>query len=84
MFLLTANRVELEVQCDDDRWSHLESTKSLSVLQRHLLILSVEALPVRLQVLQRDLHSLQVVPASEWVLGIRGLFLTILLYQLLL
>ena len=47
--------------------SLLESTKSLPGLQRHLLILSVEVLPVRLEVLHWDLRSLQVVPALEWV-----------------
>ena len=51
MFLPSARGVELEVHCDDDRWSYLESTRSPHGLQRHLLILSVEALPVRLQVL---------------------------------
>ena len=60
----------------------LGSTKRLSGLQHHLSILSVEDLPVRLEVLHWDLRSLQVVPASEWVLGIRGLFLTILLCHL--
>ena len=47
--------------------SLLESTKSLPGLQRHLLTLSVEVLPVRLEVLHWDLRSLQVVPALEWV-----------------
>ena len=51
MFLPSARRVELEAQCDDDRRSHLDSTRSLSGLQRNLLFLSVEALPVRLEVL---------------------------------
>ena len=46
------------------------------------LFLAVEALPVRLEALLWDLHSLQVVPALEWVLGIRGLFRTILLFHL--
>ena len=32
-----------------DRWSHLGSTRSRQRLQRHLLILSVETLPVRLE-----------------------------------
>ena len=50
------------------------------MLQRHLSSLSVETFPVRLEVLLRDLHSSQVVPAFEWVLGIRGLFLTMLLF----
>ena len=39
MLLLVAHRVELEVPYDDDRWCHRESTRSLSKLQRHLLIL---------------------------------------------
>ena len=76
MFLLSARKAYLGVQYGDDRWSHLESTKSLSGVQRHLLILSVETLPARLEVLHWDLHSLRFVLASEWVLGIRGLFLT--------
>ena len=79
MFLTSAHRVELEVHCDDDRWSHLESTRSRHGRQRHLLIVSVEAFPVRLEVLHWNLHSLRFVPALEWVLGIRCLFLTILL-----
>ena len=37
--------------CDDDRTSHLESTRS----RRHLLILSVETLPVHLEVLNWNL-----------------------------
>ena len=53
--------------------------------QRHLLlVLPVETLPNRLEVLRWDLRSLRFFPAWEWVLGIRGLFLTILLYHLLL
>ena len=52
MFHLSARGVEREVQFDDDRWSHHESTRSLSRLQRHLGILSVEALPVRHGVLR--------------------------------
>ena len=48
MILLSACKVELEVQCDDDKRSHLVSTKSLYVLQPHLLVLSVEALPTLL------------------------------------
>ena len=69
MFLPSARRVELEVHCDDDIWGHL-------------LFLSVETLPVRHEVLHWDLHSLRVVPALEWVLGIRGPFLAIVLYHL--
>ena len=69
---------------DGDKWSHLVSTRRLFWLQRHLLILSVEALPIRLEVLPWDLHSLRFDRASEWVLGIRSHFLTILLYHLLL
>ena len=44
--------------------------------------LPVETPPIRLEFLLWDLHSLQVGPALEWVLRIRGLFLTILLYHL--
>ena len=62
------------IYCVDDRCG----------LQRHLLILSVETLPVRLEVLHWDLRSSRFVPAVEWVLGIRSLLLTIFLYHLLL
>ena len=84
MFLLSAHRVELEVQCDDDGWSHLELTRSLSWLQRHLLVLSVETLPIRLEFLHWVLNSLGFVSALEWVPRIRSAFQTILLYHLLL
>ena len=67
-----------------DRWNHLGSTRSRQGLQRHLLILSIETPPVHLEVLHRDLRSLQVVPVLEWILGILGLLLTILLFHLLL
>ena len=80
MFLLSARRVEPEVQCDDDKGNPLRLTRSHVRLQRHLLFLSVET--VRLGILLGDLHSLQVVPALEWVLGLRGLFQTILLFHL--
>ena len=82
MFLPSARRVELEVHCDDDRWSHRESTRSRQVLQRHLLILSVETLPLRLEVFHWKLRSFLFVPVFEWVLGSRSLFLTILPYHL--
>ena len=52
--------------------------------QRHLLCLLVETLPIRLEVLHSDFHSSRSVPALEWVLGIRSLFLTVLLYHPLL
>ena len=58
--------------------------RSLFGLQHYLSILSVEALPVCLEVLRWDLHTVRFVPAWEWVLRIRSLFLTILLYHLLL
>ena len=45
MFLPSSHRVQLEVHCDDDRWSHLESTRSRQRLQRHLLLLSFVTLP---------------------------------------
>ena len=82
MNLPSARGVELKVQYDDDKWSHLELTKNHSGLQRHLLILLVEALPIRLEVLHWDLHSIRSIPALEWVLGIRSLFQTILLHHL--
>ena len=34
----SARGVELEVHCDDERWSHLGSTKNRHRLQRHLLV----------------------------------------------
>ena len=49
-----------------------------------LWILSVQTLVVRLEFLRWDLRSLQVVTAFEWLLQIRGLYLTTLLYHLLL
>ena len=76
--------VDIEVPCDDDRWSHLGSTKNRHGLQRHLLVLRVETLPIRLKVPRRNLHSLRSVPDLEWVRGIRSLSLTTLLYHLLL
>ena len=84
MFLPSALRVELWVRCDDDIWSHLGSTRSRHSLQRHLLILSVETVPVHLEILHWSLRSLRFVPATEGILGNRSLFLTILLYHLLL
>ena len=84
MFLPSANGVELVIRCDENEWSHLGLTKSLFGVQRQLLFLSIETLPVRLEVLHWDLRSLQVVLAFEWVLRIRGLLLTILLYHPLL
>ena len=51
MFLPSAHGVEIEVDCDDDRSSHLESIRSRHGLHRHLLNLSVETLLVRLVVL---------------------------------
>ena len=51
MCLPSAHGVELEVHCDDDKGSHLESTRSRCELQRPLLILLVETLPVHLEVL---------------------------------
>ena len=48
------------------------------------MILSVDTRPVRLEVFPLRSSLLAVFPALEWVLGIRSLFLTILLYHLLL
>ena len=55
-----------QCHCDEDRWSHLESTRSRHRIQRHLLILSVEALPVRLTEI---FAPYSFVPALEWVLA---------------
>ena len=82
MFLLWAHGVELQVHRDGEKWNHLEKTKNLFGLQRHLLILSVGALQIRHEALHWDLHSLRFVSTSEWVLGIRSLFWTIFLYHL--
>ena len=84
MILPSEHGVELELHCDDERWSHLESTRSQPGLQRHSLILSVETLLVHLEFPCWDLHSLRSIPNLEWVLGIRSLSLTILLHKLLL
>ena len=59
-----------------------EVTLSRHGLQRHLWILSVETLPIHHELLCWNLRSLRLVPALEWVLGIRSLFLTILLFHL--
>ena len=82
MFLLSAHKVELEVQCDDDRWNFLEQTKNLCGLQRHLLILSVGTPPLRHENLHWDSLTLRFAPVWKWVPGIRSISLTILLYHL--
>ena len=74
MTLVSAHRDELEVQCDDDKWSHLRLTKSHFGLQRHLVFLLVETYPCFLKVLLWDLDSLRVGPAplgrfSEFVVS---------------
>ena len=51
MFLLSAHRVQLEVHCDGDRWSLIESFKNRHGLQSHLQVGYVETLPVRLEIL---------------------------------
>ena len=51
MIHLSALGAEREVHCDDNKRSHFRLTRSHFVLQRHLSFLSVEALPVRLEVL---------------------------------
>ena len=80
MFLLSTRKVDSEVHCVDDWWSLLGLTKSR--LQRYLWLVSVETLPVHREVLCWNLRSLRLIPVLEWVLGIRSLFLTILLYHL--
>ena len=75
-------QVELSVQYGDNKWSILEQTKSIPDLLRHLLILQVETLPYRREILRWDSLSLRWIPISEWVLGIRSLFLIILLDHL--
>ena len=42
------------------------------------MFLQVETLPYRLEILRWDSLSLRCVPVSEWVIGIRGLFLIML------
>ena len=44
--------------------------------------MSVETLPSFLEVLLRGIFTPEVVPASEWILGLRDLFQTILLFYL--
>ena len=51
MFLLSARGVELEVQRDDDKVKSSCIAHKFFGLQRHLSILSVEALPFRLEIL---------------------------------
>ena len=53
-----------------------------SELLRHLLILQVETLPYRHEILRWDSLSKRWIPVSEWVLGIRSLFLMFLLNHL--
>ena len=55
MILLSARRDELEVLCDDDRRSHLGSTRSHCGLHRHRLFLLNEAHPSFLESLFWDL-----------------------------
>ena len=82
--LLSALRVELDFQGDDDECNLLRSTKNRHELLRHPLFhLLVESCP-NLKFCSKIFTPLQVVPALEGVLGIRGFFLTILLYRLLL
>ena len=76
MFLPSAHRVEPEVHCDDDRWSHLGSTRSQYGLQRQVLILPVETLPIQFECLHWDLRSLQGVTALEWVFQTGNLAIT--------
>ena len=83
MFLLSAHWVELEVHCDGDSWNHLASTRSRHGLQRHLQVLSVETLPIRIEILHWNLPSIRHCLALECVLGSLTLFLTIFLYHLL-
>ena len=75
-------QVEHSVQYGDNKWSILEQTKSIPDLLRRLLILQVETLPYRREILRWDSLSLRWIPISEWVLGIRSLFLIILLDHL--
>ena len=49
---------------------------------RHLLLLQVETLPYHHDILRWGSLSLRWIPVSEWVLGIRSLFLLILLSHL--
>ena len=60
----------------------LEKTRSFLELPRYLLFLQVETLPYRREILRCDSLALRWIPASEWVFGIRSLFLFILLNHL--
>ena len=50
--------------------------KSFRATLRHFLILQVETLPYRREILHSDSLSLRWIPVSEWVLGIRSLSLS--------
>ena len=58
--------------------SFCEGPKNPYWFLRHLLLLQVETLPYRHDILPWDSLSSRWIPVSEWVLGIRSLFLIIL------
>ena len=76
MFLPSARIVEIEIHL----WWRLMKSPWIDRhgLQRHLWFLSVEFT----MKFCWNLRSSRLVPALEWILGIRSLFLTILLYHL--
>ena len=78
-FLPSVPRVELEVRCDDDGWSHPwidQKSARASASSVDSAGWSSPNSPWR----SAEIFSPSV-PALEWVFGIRSLFLTILLYH---
>ena len=78
-FFLRHVQFEPEFHCDDDRWSHLGSTKK-SARESPSSVVSVGSdSPV---FSTEILAPYGLAPALDWIPGIRSLFLTILLYHL--
>ena len=75
--------VELRSRFDVMTPNHLQLTRNHCGFLRHLLFhLSVETSPNSPEGLLWDLHSLQVGPSLEWILGLLHLFQTMLLLHL--
>ena len=77
MILLSAREDELEVLCDDDKWSPLRLTRRQCGLQRHRVFLLVETHPSFLEILFWDLHSQHDNTALELILGLHDVVHTI-------
>ena len=85
MIHLSARQLNFSVHFDDDKWNSFRasaSTQKHCWFLRHLLFLQVETLPYRHEILRWDSLSLWWIHVSEWVLGVRSLFLIILLNHL--